>query len=163
MLQDHIHRAYKVSATVGNAGRPSVYTDDTEVLSLENYFGEILEFTQEDNTSQGDREVSSAGWCSHSLRSLSVLLPSLSFPPQTGCLLHVGWADIIHASSFQRTSSCQSVESSLSFALVAGLNASLFPSEQEQIVQASGSFPEFSQGYLHTATHQQPMNVVFFQ
>lgn len=48
---------------------------------LENYFGELLEFTQENNSSQGDRKVNSTGCCSHSLRSLSVLLPSLSFPP----------------------------------------------------------------------------------
>lgn len=48
---------------------------------LENYFGELLEFTQENNTSQGDRKVDSAGCCRHSLRSLSMLLPSLSFPP----------------------------------------------------------------------------------
>lgn len=30
--------------------------------------------------SQGDREISKTGWCSHSLRWLSVLLPSLTFP-----------------------------------------------------------------------------------
>lgn len=48
---------HEVSAADGSAGRRAALSpDDTDVLPLENYFGELLEFTQEKNASQGDSQ-----------------------------------------------------------------------------------------------------------
>lgn len=106
----------------------------------------FLKFTQENNPSQTDREVSSNRWYSHRLRSLSLLLPPLSSQsnqlPTTCRLCWHHPCSIISKSKFVPVHWKQS-------SLLCSV--SIFLSEQEQIVQDSGLIPYFSWVSLHTA------------